>query len=98
MTAGIISEVTFEASPAAMSGGVLTAVLALTPAVVLVRMANFRTHNLGINAISYLVPVVTVVLLGSFGQLGDVRLSYIAIGASLVVAANLLLNLQRGKK
>ena len=60
----------FEASGAAIAGSLFIGVCLLTPPVLFVRLANLRTHNLGINSISYLTPVFSLAVLAVFDQTG----------------------------
>ena len=82
----------FKTSFTSFSGGLLIGVFLLTPPVVLVRLANLQTDNLGVNAISYLTPVFSIAILAIFGRLGDVRPEFIVIGVTAIVAVNLFLN------
>ncbi len=59
---------------------------------ILSRAANFKTTNLGINALRYLTPILTLIWLG-FASLIDVpHLDWLVIGSAVIIAANLLLN------
>ena len=82
----------FQLTSTGFSGAVLIGLVLYAPSIALVRVANIRTRNLGVNAIGYLTPALTLVYLRLFGQVGDVRLSYITVGVVLIVTANLLLN------
>ena len=82
----------FKTSFTSFSGGLLIGVFLLTPAVVLVRLANLQTDNLGVNAIGYLTPVFSIAILAAVGRLGDVRPEFIVIGVTAIVAVNLFLN------
>ncbi len=62
------------------------------PGLILFRRANLATDNLGINALGYLTPVVTLGLLAVAGRLGDVRAPYVVIGVAAIVTTNLFLN------
>ena len=56
------------------------------------RAANFAGKNLGINALSYLTPVLGLCWLFLFAATTIPRMDYLAIGTTLIVVANLLLN------
>ena len=84
----------FEASGAAIAGSLFIGVFLLTPPVLFVRLANLRTHNLGVNSISYLTPVFSLAVLAVFDQLGDIRTDLLVIGVAAITAANLALNLK----
>ena len=83
----------FEASGAAIAGSLFIGVFLLTPPVLFVRLANLRTHNLGVNSISYLTPVFSLAVLAVFDQMGDIRADLLVIGVAAITAANLALNL-----
>ena len=70
---------------------------------VLNRAANVMTTNLGVNALSYLGPAVSVGLLAVSGFLGltpggaEVSRPFLfLLGLAVVVGVNLLVNLRRG--
>ena len=58
------------------------------------RTANLATTNLGINAISYAIPVLSVVWLIFSGQTDLVRFDYLTIGAVAIITASLLINFE----
>ena len=93
---GVFSGVTTDqplhfsaATPAVVLGGVLLAAGAM-----FWQRANQRSDNPGINAMGYLTPVLSLVFLWLFFQVGDVLVPYLIIGTSAVIAANLLINFE----
>ena len=58
------------------------------------RMAHLTTTNLGINALSYAVPLVSLVWLLLFGQTDILRFDYLTIGAVAIVITSLLINFE----
>ena len=62
------------------------------PGLILFRKANLGTKELGINALGYLTPAVALGLLLVFGELGRVRVDFIVLGVSIIIAMNLFLN------
>ncbi len=58
------------------------------------RAANLVTHNLGINAMLYLVPIVSLLWLWVFSHIGVARLDYYIIGIAGIFTANLLINFE----
>ena len=58
------------------------------------RKANLITHNLGINAIGYLRPVLSLIWLVPFSYIDVASVPYLIVGASAIVAANLLINFE----
>ena len=58
------------------------------------RLANLMTDNLGINALGYSTPIIALIWLLIFSQVGVVKLDFLVIGAAAVVAANLLINFE----
>ena len=75
--------------------GILIGIIIRAPFTILVRIANFDTTNVTINAIVFLAPLVSLGLLIVFGYTTEVQ-PWIAAGGGLaIVAANLLLASQR---
>lgn len=60
------------------------------------RAANLIGDNLGINALLYGVPVLSLAWLWMFGHVGVSRLDYVLVGVLVIVAANLLLGSGNG--
>ncbi len=54
--------------------------------------ANARTQNLGINALNYLTPTLSLSWLWMFSQVGPVEARYLLIGAAAIIAANIMIN------
>ena len=61
---------------------------------VLNRTANLVTSNLGVNAIAYATPLLGLVWLYAFWNVGIQQYDYLVIGAAAIVSANLLLNFE----
>ncbi len=59
---------------------------------VLSRFAYIKTTNLGITAIRYLTPIVTLVWLGLASLIDIPHFDWLVIGAVAIIVANLLLN------
>ena len=64
----------------------------LAGATMLWRHANLITDNLGINAISYATPVLSLFWLFLFSQAEVARVDYLIIGAASIITTNLLIN------
>ena len=62
------------------------------------RKANIITNNLGINAISYCTPILTLTWLFGLGRANVARPDYLIIGAMTIIGANILINTQRSNK
>ena len=75
----------FPASGVAVFTGAFAAVGAIS-----MRKANLVTDNLGVNAIVYFVPVLSLLLLLWIAGAEVVRLDYLAIGATAIISSNLL--------
>ena len=58
------------------------------------RKANLMTSNLGINAMAYFVPVLTLLWLWLFSSIDLVAPDYLIIGLTAIVAANLITNIE----
>lgn len=76
-------------TPVVISGGVLLAAGAM-----LWQRANEKSDNPGINAMGYLTPVFSLILLWLFFEIGAVVVPYLIIGTAAVMAANLLINFE----
>ena len=72
--------------------GFLGGVLLHSVASILFRASNLTTDNLGVNVLSYLTPIFTLVWLAIFSEIGVVRPDFLVIGAAATVAVNLLIN------
>ena len=78
----------FSAPLIAIIGGALTQALGGAA----LRKANLSTDNLGINAIAYAIPVLSLVWLFSFSLADVARLDLLVIGTTAIIIANLLIN------
>ena len=58
------------------------------------RAANLNTNDLGVNALAYATPLVTLVWLWMLSTLDVPHLDYLLIGAMGIVSANLLINVK----
>ena len=58
------------------------------------RNANLITSNLGVNAIGYATPVLSLAWLFVFSQAAVARIDYLVIGMIGIVTANLLINFE----
>ena len=58
------------------------------------RAANLATHNLGINAMLYGVPMLSLLWLWVFSHIGVARPDYYVIGVAGIFTANLLINFE----
>ncbi|WP_420431192.1 hypothetical protein [Candidatus Poriferisocius sp.] len=56
------------------------------------RKSNLMTDNLGVNSITYLTPVLGLLWLSLYTDIDVARFDYFAMGATAIVAANLLIN------
>ncbi len=61
-------------------------------AVILYRFANIKTSNLGINALAYVTPLVSLVWLGLASLISVPHFDWLVIGAVAIITANSLLN------
>ena len=62
------------------------------------RKANIITNNLGVNAISYCTPILTLTWLFGLGRANVARPDYLIIGAITIIGANILINTQGANK
>ena len=62
------------------------------------RAANLTTDDLGVNAISFLTPLATLIWLWLLSILHVPHIDYLIIGAMCIVAANLLINAEASKR
>ena len=58
------------------------------------RLANLMTHNLGINAIGYTRPLISLGILAPFSQIGVARPAHLIAGAACIITANLWINFE----
>ena len=75
-------------SSSALIWGVLGGVAIQTVGSLAWRMANVISHSLEINAMNYLIPIVALVWLFAFKQVGDVSAAHLVVGLILIIAAN----------
>ena len=66
--------------------------------IVALRAANLTTDDLGVNALAYAAPLVTLVWLWMLSILDVPHLDYLVIGAMGIVASNLLINAVADKR
>ena len=58
------------------------------------RTANSLTNNLGVNALSYLTPIIALAWLALLSQAEVNRVDFLLIGTMAVVTANLMINFE----
>ena len=73
---------------------IVVGAFAVTASSVAWRKANLITDDLGINALSYLMPILSLALLWFFSQINVTRPDYLVIGAAAIIVANLLINFE----
>ena len=56
------------------------------------RLANLMTSNLGINVVSYLIPVLVLGWLFILGETHVARVDWLLVGVGLVVGCNVLVH------
>ncbi len=61
---------------------------------ILLRVANFMSQTLGVNALAYFVPVLSLVWLWVSGEAGVARWDLLIVGSLMVVLSNGLIGLQ----
>ena len=90
---------TATGSPAGVAGafvaGAVIGVVLRTPYVLMLRIANYATKTVTVNALTYLAPVLALILLVMFDHAPDVRIPVAAAGAVAIIAANVYLTRQR---
>ena len=77
--------------------GAVIGVVLRTPHVVMLRIANYATKTVTVNALTYLAPVMSLGLLVWFGHAAGVSVSLALSGAAVIVAANAGLAYQRSR-
>ena len=77
-----------------VSSAIVAGVVFLSIANIAWRKANLATHELGINTMSYLTPVLGLIWLFAFSQVGVIRVDYLIIGTAAILTANLLINFE----
>ena len=78
----------------AMAGGFLVNSIG----VVMFRIANLKTKYLGVNALSFAIPLVALGWLWMFSILDVPHLDFLIIGAIGIVAANMLINTEADQR
>ena len=66
--------------------------------VVAFRAANLSTDDLGVNALSFAIPLITLIWLWMLSILHVSHLDYLIIGAMGIVASNLLINAEESSR
>ena len=87
---GVAENLSLNSSFVAMVGGVVT----YATASIAWRGANLTSSNLGINAMIYAAPVLSLLWLFFFADAGVARFDYLVIGAAAIITANLLINFE----
>ena len=62
------------------------------------RAANLKTKDLGVNALSYATPLITLMWLWMLSILNVSHLDYLIIGAMGIIASNLLINVDASER
>ena len=83
-----------EIGPRVLVIGVVGGALTNSVAGIAWRKVNFTTGHLGINALAYMTPVVSLSFLAAFSMVEIPRPDYLVIGTVAIVAANLLINFE----
>ena len=79
----------------AFVAGAVIGVVLRTPYVLMLRIANYSTKTVTVNALTYLAPVMSLILLMMFDHAPSVRIPVAAAGAVAIIAANVCLTQQR---
>ena len=74
---------------AVIGGGVIQAFSS-----VFYRVAILKTDDLGINALGYAISILSLIWLAIFYRIGVERVDYLAIGATVIITINLLINFE----
>ena len=69
-----------------------TSMFITAPGVIAWRVANLKTHELGLNALSLATPILSLLWIWLLSTLDVPHLDYLIIGTTGVLAANLLIN------
>ena len=67
------------------------------PGRILFRKANLIMDNLGINALAYASPVLSLVWLAVMGEIQVARLDLLLVGMGLILGANLFIHIPVGR-
>ena len=78
-------------SPDALIWGATGGLFVAAVGAILWRMANLISTDLGINVMAYLAPALALFWLYAFSRVGDVDVWSLAVGAVLILGANLLM-------
>ena len=70
----------------------LYGLFALSGALIFSRMANRKTLTLEVNALSYMVPLLSIAWLGFLGYINIPKIEWLVIGSTGVITANAFLN------
>ena len=65
---------------------------AIAIASILLRVSNIKTTNLGVNALGYAIPAVSLIWLAFASLLNVPHVDWLIIGVSAIIIANILLN------
>ncbi len=97
VVAWFVGELALEAvSPRQVAWiGLLMGVVNVT-VVLLIRLANLLTDNLGVNGLVFFSPLLSLLILAVFGEVGVASVDYLTAGAALLVVANVLLSFRAG--
>lgn len=91
------SFVPFSGEPVSLNSvmiGIVSGLAFQAPAAILLRKSNLITNNLGVNALGYAIPVVSLIWLAIFSAIEVDRVDYLIVGTASIVTANLLINFE----
>lgn len=92
---GLAGFVSSESTTLASLGiGILGGIFVQSSASILLRKANLVTHNLGVNAMIYMAPIMALLWLFLASQVNVARIDFLLIGAGAIITANLLINFE----
>ena len=74
--------------------GILGGLFVQSSVSILLRKANLVTHNLGVNAMVYMAPIMALLWLFLASQVNVARIDFLLIGAGAIITANLLINFE----
>ncbi len=74
--------------------GILGGIFVQSSASILLRKANLVTHNLGVNSMIYMAPIMALLWLFLASQVNVARIDFLLIGAGAIITANLLINFE----
>ncbi len=90
LSAGIGVAVNEPPAMEILGTGFIAGLLLLTPGSILVTKFYLTANNPNINALSLVIPMLSLVWLFSFTESGVARLDYFVIGAAAIITANVL--------